>query len=591
MTDTANLGLPCIEASQAQKHVTHNEALRLLDTLVQLAVLDRDLTAPPGAPGEGQSWIVKAVASGAWLGHDNEIAAWQDGGWQFSPPRIGWLAYVVDEGALVAWNGSAWADALAMLTSLQNMTLLGVGTTADATNPFSAKLNNILWTAKTVAEGGDGDLRWKMSKATAGDTLSMLFQDNFSGRAEIGLTGDDNLHIKVSADGSAWSEALLIDRTTGKVTFSQGLPAAPIDALAYNGLQVNGGMEVDQEHAGAATTLTATGAVQTRYLIDGVMAAYRGTFVAAGQQVSDAPAGYAKSLKFTVSTAQSSLGANDELTVVVPIEGYRCARLAFGTAAAAAISFGFWIKAHRTGSYSGALKNKNIGGASPRSYPFAFTVNAADTWEYKTVTITVGDTAGSWATGNAAGLYLAIAIAAGAARAGTANAWAGSDYSGATGTTNGVAATSDTFQLTGLVVLPGIELPDSARAPFIMRPFDEELSKSQRYYETSYNYGSAPGSVLTNGSIMTYLDPLGAVVHTMGTTAQFRERKRTTPTVTIYSPDTGASGKARDVGGAADVSASASQVGDGGFSLLVTQNPSSTTISLRSHFAADARMT
>ncbi|MGC1467553.1 MAG: DUF2793 domain-containing protein [Pseudolabrys sp.] len=65
MTDTTNLGLPCIEAAQAQKHVTHNDALRILDALVQLAVLDRDLSVPPGSPAEGQRWIVKATGTGA----------------------------------------------------------------------------------------------------------------------------------------------------------------------------------------------------------------------------------------------------------------------------------------------------------------------------------------------------------------------------------------------------------------------------------------------------------------------------------------------------------------------------------------------
>lgn len=218
MTDTANLGLPCIEGSQAQKHITHNDALRILDTLVQLAVLDRDLTAPPGSASEGQRWIVKAAATGAWAGHDNAIAAWQDGTWQFSTPQTGWLAYAVDEGALLAWSGSAWVDAMAALTSLNNMTLLGVGTAADATNPFSAKLNNILWVAKSIAESGDGDLRWKMSKESAANTLSMLFQDNYSGRAEIGLIGDDDFHFKVSPDGSTWHDGIAIDRNTGEVT-------------------------------------------------------------------------------------------------------------------------------------------------------------------------------------------------------------------------------------------------------------------------------------------------------------------------------------------------------------------------------------
>lgn len=234
MTDTANLGLPCIEGSQAQKHVTHNEALRILDTLVQLAVKDRDLTAPPGSPVEGDRYIVKSGATGVWAGRVNEIAAWQDGVWQISAPRVGWLAYVIDEGALLAWNGSAWVDAIAALTSLNNMTLLGVGTTADATNPFSAKLNNVLFTAKTVAEGGDGHLRTKLSKESAVKTLSFLFQDNYSGRAEIGLTGDDDFHFKVSPDGSAWHEGIVIDRATGAVTFPNTTIAGGRELLTAN---------------------------------------------------------------------------------------------------------------------------------------------------------------------------------------------------------------------------------------------------------------------------------------------------------------------------------------------------------------------
>jgi hypothetical protein len=227
MSNSINLGLPYLIAAQAQKHITHNEALRILDTLVHLAVLDRHLATPPGAPSEGQRWIVAASPTGAWAGHATHIAAWQDGAWQFSVPKVGWLAYVIDEGALLAWSGTVWADALTMLTSLQNMVLLGLGTTADGTNPFSAKLNNALWTAKTVAEGGDGHLRYKLSKESAAKTLSFLFQNNFSGRAEVGLIGDDNVAIKVSPDGSSWITAVIIDKGNGNV----GLGIAPTDAL------------------------------------------------------------------------------------------------------------------------------------------------------------------------------------------------------------------------------------------------------------------------------------------------------------------------------------------------------------------------
>jgi hypothetical protein len=233
MTDTSNLGLPCIEGNQAQKHVTHNDALRILDTLVQLAVLDRDLTAPPGSPAEGQRWIVKTGATGAWAGHVNAIAAWQDGAWQFSAPKTGWVAFVVDETVLVVWNGSGWSDYFSTV-AIQNLSMLGVGTTADTTNRVSAKLNNALWAAKTVAEGGDGNLRYKMSKESAAKTLSLLMQDNYSGRAEIGLTGDDDFHFKVSPDGTTWYEGIQIAAATGAVTFPNTTLTASREMLTAN---------------------------------------------------------------------------------------------------------------------------------------------------------------------------------------------------------------------------------------------------------------------------------------------------------------------------------------------------------------------
>jgi hypothetical protein len=250
MTDTSNLGLPCIEGNQAQKHVTHNDALRILDTLVQLAVLDRDLTTPPGSPTEGQCWIVKTGATGAWAGHANAIAAWQDGAWQFSAPRLGWVAFVVDEATLAVWNGSAWGDFFSTVTSLQNLSMLGLGTMADTTNRLCAKLNNALWTAKTVAEGGDGSLRYKMSKEGAAKTVSLLLQDNFSGRAEIGLTGDDDFHFKVSPDGSTWYEGIKIAAATGMVTFPNTTLSAGREILTANrtyyvrtdGSDANGGL-------------------------------------------------------------------------------------------------------------------------------------------------------------------------------------------------------------------------------------------------------------------------------------------------------------------------------------------------------------
>ena len=104
---TTHLLLPYILAAQAQKHVTHNEALRLLDAMVQLSVLDRDLTAPPASPADGDRYLVAASASGLWAGWDLNVAFWIDGVWQRLVPRPGWLAWVADEATLFAWDGLA----------------------------------------------------------------------------------------------------------------------------------------------------------------------------------------------------------------------------------------------------------------------------------------------------------------------------------------------------------------------------------------------------------------------------------------------------------------------------------------------------
>jgi hypothetical protein len=209
------MALPFIMAAQAQKHVTHNEALRLLDGIAQLAVLDRDLTDPPASPAEGARYIPASDATGAWSGWDGSIAYWIDGAWMRILPAAGWLAWVVDEAVLLAFDGAAWISTAP--TVLQNLALLGVGTTADPANPFSAKLNAALWTAKTVAEGGTGDLFYTMNKEAAGRDLGLTLQTAYVTKALMGLFGSDRFRLAVSADGSSFFDGLIVDNATGIV--------------------------------------------------------------------------------------------------------------------------------------------------------------------------------------------------------------------------------------------------------------------------------------------------------------------------------------------------------------------------------------
>lgn len=224
MTTTANLGLPCIEGSQAQKHVTHNEALRILDAVVQIGVLDADRTAPPTAPAEGDRHIVAAGPTGAWAGHADAVAAYEDGAWRFLVPKPGWCAWCDADGALLVYDGTAWTDVAGGAGAMSgSVAQLGINDTASSPNLLTVKSNAALFGAVTVAGGGTGDMRLQISKESSAKTASVVFSDAFSGRAEFGLIGSDAFRLKVSSDGSAFVEALAIDQSSGNAAFSRGM--------------------------------------------------------------------------------------------------------------------------------------------------------------------------------------------------------------------------------------------------------------------------------------------------------------------------------------------------------------------------------
>jgi Protein of unknown function (DUF2793) len=375
MSDTStHLGLPYLLAAQAQKHVTHNEALRLLDAMVQLSVLDRTRTTPPASPADGDRHLVASGAAGLWAGWDLNVAFWVDGSWLRLVPRPGWLVWIAAEQAFVVWNGSAWdpvgvpqdvSDAIFSLVNdadptkkaLFSLSGITTGTTRTFTLPntsselailagtqtftgnktFSGTLtasgtvtvsaaSASIGTATTTATYGMGTgatttgvtktvnlgtggasgsttvvnigsatagaggttvvntptvtfanavtqvgmpqanltaqllglggatadsynrvsvntpallfnnagagVEATVNKAAAGNDAAFAFKTGFSVRALIGLLGNDDFSFKVSPDGSAFFDALKIDRTNGQVELPQptilpGLNAAP----------------------------------------------------------------------------------------------------------------------------------------------------------------------------------------------------------------------------------------------------------------------------------------------------------------------------------------------------------------------------
>jgi hypothetical protein len=230
---------------------------------------------------------------------------------------------------------------------------------------------------------------------------------------------------------------------------------------------INGAMVIDQRNAGASVTPTASA-----YTIDRWEAGMSAASKFSVQRSTVAPTGFTNSLIAT-STSAYTAGAGEIFALTQFIEGYNVDDMGFGTANASTFTISFWVRSSLTGTFGGALQNSN----RTRSYPFTYTINQANTWEKETITF-VGDTTGTWVTGNGRGLNVIFSLGAGSTYSGTANAWATANYYSATGATSVVGTNGATFYITGVQLERG-----STASSFEYRPFGTELALCQRYYE------------------------------------------------------------------------------------------------------------
>jgi hypothetical protein len=261
---------------------------------------------------------------------------------------------------------------------------------------------------------------------------------------------------------------------------------------------INGDMRIDQRNAGAAVTTSGAYPVDRFFIAnatDGAFSAQRDTV---------APTGFTNSLKFTTTTADTSLGTSQIIYACQAIEGFNTSDFNWGTANAQTVTLSFWTRSSLTGTFGGTVRN--AGSGSFRAYPFTYTISAANTWEYKTVTIS-GDTTGTWATDNTAGIYVFFGLGVGTSLSGTAGAWASSNLVSATGAVSVIGTLNATWYITGVQLETG-----SVATPFERRPFGEMLMLCQRYYEKSYDYATAAGSAVAEGySAMNNADQGSAV--------------------------------------------------------------------------------
>jgi hypothetical protein len=254
--------------------------------------------------------------------------------------------------------------------------------------------------------------------------------------------------------------------TTGILPIAGGGTAGTGGAIGFKNRIINGAMVIDQRNAGASVT-----PLDGTYTLDRWAAGVSQTSKLTVQQNSTAPAGFVNSLLVTSSSAYS-ISSGDYFLLFQSIEGFNVADLNWGTANAKTVTLSFWVRSSLTGTFGGSLRNSN----STRSYPFTYTISAANTFEYKTITV-AGDTNGTWLTTNGLGIRVSFGLGVGSDFSGTAGAWAGSNYASATGATSVVGTNGATFYVTGVQLEVG-----TAATNFDVRSYGTEFQLCMRYY-------------------------------------------------------------------------------------------------------------
>lgn len=302
---TLNLQLPLMQAAQAQKHVTHNEALQHIDAVLGLKLQGIAQDIPPTAPLAGQVWATGTAPEGDWQGQADALAVKLAEGWLFVPAKEGMLAWDLTSERLLVRQSAVWAPA-----PQEDLVGLGIGTSSDLINVLA-----VSGPASLFSHNGAGH-QLKVNKAATGQTASVLFQSNWSGRAELGLMGQDRFSLKTSPDGSNWTEVFHVGPeawlTLGTgLELPQGSAAAPsLTFAAEDDLGLFRPAAGTMAFARAGTVLASLGEVLT---LDVPM---KGSGVV--QSHTDATAGR------LVTTGWMGLGAQGAAAAVMDLDDLTC---------------------------------------------------------------------------------------------------------------------------------------------------------------------------------------------------------------------------------------------------------------------------
>ena len=345
--------------------------------------------------------------------------------------------------------------------------------------------------------------------------------------------------------------SVAINGTNG-ITYNDGSlqPSAPVGRNKI----INGDMAIDQRNEGASITPT-----NQQYSVDRwtclLSTSSKYTIQKNAGSVTP-PVGFTNYLGVT-STSAYSVGSADYFILRQMIEGSNITDLNWGTANAKTITLSFWTRSSLTGTFGGSVQNS----ASNRSYPFTYTISLANTWEYKTITIS-GDTSGTWLTTNGIGIKLNFNLGNGSNYNGPAGAWAGVNYHSATGATSVVGTSGATLYITGVQVEA-----NTTATPFEHLQYGQQLALCQRYLQSSWSQGSAIGSAVTLTTNSTQQSWGSNNAGIAGQAFLLPVTMRTSPTLVVYD-------MALNVGKVTTLGAGAGQVNN------VSANNSSTTTNM-----------
>jgi len=308
---------------------------------------------------------------------------------------------------------------------------------------------------------------------------------------------------------------VIIDGTNG---ITQAGEFNSDSSFGFKNRIINGAMVIDQRNAGASVTTNGAFPVDRFFVSVNNDGAY------SANQDTNAPVGFVNSFKWTTTTADSSLAAGQYAGFLHRIEGNNMADFGWGTANAKTVTLSFWTRSSLTGTFSGSFVNN----ATNRSYVFTYTISTADTWEFKTITIT-GDTTGTWLTNNGIGVSVVFSLGTGSTYSGTAGSWSSNFYLAATGGVSVIGTLNATFYITGVQLEVG-----STATSFDYRPYGTELALCQRYFETNFNYGTAPAAGVSFANSSGHVFSAYTTTNARSEGILFAVPKRGAPNITFY---------------------------------------------------------